>query len=500
MTKTHPYNKHSGIQNFFFHPFHAGKSKAALSILTNIVISVFSLGIWQLPFWLINRRGNKHLQAWKNNLKASFSNSFQHSPSSKTDRVSKTNLSNSSKSLKDKSEIKNANKKNANHSGTNFKHSTSTTNSSSKHSTSTTNSSTDDEEISCSNNPLTLSNLFPLPHGHEDWMDPLPLSLFLFDPSREKDLLASGETITRFDLDCSLLEVSLEKWVSRKNLSSNEQAAMNDPAKQKQVKAIEKKLKDLEHAIQLQKRLKLTGDLVLTAADLLEPWEASPIRFSLVTDDELMVLKGSEIENENIALFLLCGLKRRVKMLAKMAPAPDWSSFNHGYGKDALLIDLCRINASTLRRFIDDLPLITFSLISKKEIPKLQVSFLSQDELNSMLFSSKRMQTLSVAQTNACLDKVNCDLLIFLSTRQIQHLQLSILKKPQFDAIFNVKLSKTKENLQLYGDRIYEICQHFTLNHWALLSDAQIQSFDLAKLPQLIDPRVKAFLIANKAM
>lgn len=44
----------SFTHNFFFHPSKCGKYKA-LSIITNIALTILSVGLWQIPFWVVNQ-------------------------------------------------------------------------------------------------------------------------------------------------------------------------------------------------------------------------------------------------------------------------------------------------------------------------------------------------------------------------------------------------------------------------------------------------------------
>ncbi len=47
MDANHPYNNNSEAYNFFFHPFHNRNSQEiALPIITNIFLSIFTVGAW----------------------------------------------------------------------------------------------------------------------------------------------------------------------------------------------------------------------------------------------------------------------------------------------------------------------------------------------------------------------------------------------------------------------------------------------------------------------
>lgn len=66
MLKVHPYNNNSDAYNFFFHPLHSKKKiDKTCSVIVNIVVSLFTLGVWQIPFWIINRLDNRKLEVWK---------------------------------------------------------------------------------------------------------------------------------------------------------------------------------------------------------------------------------------------------------------------------------------------------------------------------------------------------------------------------------------------------------------------------------------------------
>lgn len=62
----HPYDNHSRAYNFFFHPLHfKEKWKTVLAIITNIGLSILTFGLYQIPFWIVNRLDNRKLEMWK---------------------------------------------------------------------------------------------------------------------------------------------------------------------------------------------------------------------------------------------------------------------------------------------------------------------------------------------------------------------------------------------------------------------------------------------------
>lgn len=62
----HPYNKNSDIYNLFFHPLHLKKQGSrALSVITNIFITLVTAGLWQVVYWTVNQLDNKKLEVWK---------------------------------------------------------------------------------------------------------------------------------------------------------------------------------------------------------------------------------------------------------------------------------------------------------------------------------------------------------------------------------------------------------------------------------------------------
>jgi hypothetical protein len=61
----HPYSEHSGVYNFLFHPLHGeGKLKTALSVITNIFLTIITGALWQIPFWIVNRLDNGRVEIW----------------------------------------------------------------------------------------------------------------------------------------------------------------------------------------------------------------------------------------------------------------------------------------------------------------------------------------------------------------------------------------------------------------------------------------------------
>ena len=62
-TIDHPYNHNSELYNRLFHPLH--EDKVILSIITNIFLSVITLGLWLIPFAIINRLDDRQLTIWK---------------------------------------------------------------------------------------------------------------------------------------------------------------------------------------------------------------------------------------------------------------------------------------------------------------------------------------------------------------------------------------------------------------------------------------------------
>lgn len=60
----HPYNHNSNIYNILFHPLYDKKNKA-LSIITNIALTLLTGFLWQIPFWIINRLDHRKVEQWK---------------------------------------------------------------------------------------------------------------------------------------------------------------------------------------------------------------------------------------------------------------------------------------------------------------------------------------------------------------------------------------------------------------------------------------------------
>jgi|GEM_PF-3811342 len=62
MNQIHPYDRHSSLYNFLFHPLHTqSKVRKAAALVTHIFLSVITLCIWQLPFWVMNRMDHSKL-------------------------------------------------------------------------------------------------------------------------------------------------------------------------------------------------------------------------------------------------------------------------------------------------------------------------------------------------------------------------------------------------------------------------------------------------------
>lgn len=74
MNACHPYEKNSNEYNFFFHPLHNAKKnpvKAIVAVIINIALSILSFGLWQIPFWIINRLDQKKIEVWSLNSSSS---------------------------------------------------------------------------------------------------------------------------------------------------------------------------------------------------------------------------------------------------------------------------------------------------------------------------------------------------------------------------------------------------------------------------------------------
>lgn len=72
---THPYNANYEVYNYFFHPLH---SKSTLSnvtaVIANIALTIFTVGFWQIPFWIVNRMDQRKVDAWEKEKGAKVDN------------------------------------------------------------------------------------------------------------------------------------------------------------------------------------------------------------------------------------------------------------------------------------------------------------------------------------------------------------------------------------------------------------------------------------------
>lgn len=67
MNNVHPYKLNSNAYNFFFHPLHESEQyplRAIIAVITNIAITIFTFGLWQIPFWIVNRLDHKKIVKW----------------------------------------------------------------------------------------------------------------------------------------------------------------------------------------------------------------------------------------------------------------------------------------------------------------------------------------------------------------------------------------------------------------------------------------------------
>jgi hypothetical protein len=67
----HPYSINTDAYNFFFHPLHEMEEnvlKTAAALIVNIALSILSFGIWQLPFWIVNRLDNEKFEEWNSSI------------------------------------------------------------------------------------------------------------------------------------------------------------------------------------------------------------------------------------------------------------------------------------------------------------------------------------------------------------------------------------------------------------------------------------------------
>jgi len=66
MNTLHPYDDHSKIYNFFFHPLHFREIEMRVaSIALNIFLTLVTFGIWQIPFWVANRLDDRKVEERK---------------------------------------------------------------------------------------------------------------------------------------------------------------------------------------------------------------------------------------------------------------------------------------------------------------------------------------------------------------------------------------------------------------------------------------------------
>lgn len=323
-----------------------------------------------------------------------------------------------------------------------------------------------------------------------EWMKSISRDLFI-RPEKLKEYVAakmfgaSLEDLDAIGLYSSILELSLENWLSPQKLLPHQKEELNNPQFKAGVESIQKRIKDLNDSIQLEERFKRIKFITcLKVKDLLVSWDKSPLKVSLMMEDELAELKVSDLKECSVEDPMV--VYRLGVIEKKQEDHFDQTTLSSANIQEILLTNLCKLKAATLNQFTKDLPLLAFSSIATSEIPKVKVEALSPNQLKALLCSEERVKILSISQVNACVDKMEYEI-AHLTPEQILKLDFSKINKKRFDALFNPHSYETKILFQKYPlARIYEISQYFEAHHWELLSKEQIFNLDFSKIDKTI--------------
>lgn len=225
----------------------------------------------------------------------------------------------------------------------------------------------------------------------KEWMKPVSKDPFIGPEKLETAVVqtifgASKEEIG--NIHSSILDISLENWFHPKKLLAHEKKELDKPQFKIGVESIQKRIKDLNDSIQLEERLKRINFLtLLKVKDLLVSWDKSPLKVSLMMEDELAELKISDLKECTIDDPMVI---YRLNQIGKQQTSNfDQTALSSENVQEILLINLCKIKADSLNQLAKDLPLLAFSLIPKSEIPQVKVEALSSPQLNALLYSEK---------------------------------------------------------------------------------------------------------------
>jgi len=200
-------------------------------------------------------------------------------------------------------------------------------------------------------------------------------------------------------------------------------------------------------------------------------------------DEELVQLKFSDIEGKDEKL--VEGIGERLRGLAKKQNAAfDQTILSGDQVHEFLLINVYRLKADTLNKLAKTFPAIAYSLISTSEISKLDVTLLSEAQIDALFAVEENVHQLSKTQIDHCLGKVETKFLKHLNEKQISELDYSKVDKEAFELLFNTyDADKTEKRLQRLSDaQIDQARGHFKFLHWNKLSDAQISNLDYSKV------------------
>lgn len=306
-----------------------------------------------------------------------------------------------------------------------------------------------------------------------------PLSKEL--PKTHFSLSLDGDLFDDDLFDDDLLDITLNFWLYRNPKSifaKDNLKILNDPNRKAQIALLDTRIQELASAIPLKTRVKKLIPF-MGVRDILPAWDVSPLRFSLLLNQEIRQLKVSSItELDNLMVHrALSNSDRLLKASKKKKEFSLPRTFTKESIKEISLLDLPQLKAEDIHCAPQDFPPLTFALISRKELRKIKTELLSTEQLE-FLFSAEYeprgqyhlefyVNLLHSEQVNACIHLIkNKKFFQNLSDEHTVNFDLSKMDQEIFDALFELHKPESLTRLKALQGKITACYKFFGDHKW----------------------------------
>lgn len=245
--------------------------------------------------------------------------------------------------------------------------------------------------------------------------------------------------------DEELLDISLKIWIDAqdpvfggmtRSFFATQVRMMEDPLRRESVALINARIDALEEAIQLKERLQqLEKPTTIRVKDLLPAWNASSLKYSLATDEELAQLKLLKGEQINVAP----------------------KEFHP----------------------------VTFLIIPPSELKKIETQHLSTEQLHQIFSSAETLHSLEPGQVNACIHLItDKTLFAHLNDAQVVGFERSKMDQAIFNVLFDPQKLRSKQLLERLEGNVIDYFPFFGDHFWKDLSAEQLLKIDYLKVDQ----------------